>query len=56
MNDPEVRDGSPRAIYARQECYVDAVFETDEAKIPIRVYEAIAAIEQRLLRPMEACS
>jgi hypothetical protein len=52
--------GTPRKLRNRlaKHCsrYLDAVFETDEAKIPIRVYEAIAAIEQRLLRPMEACS
>jgi hypothetical protein len=33
---------------------MSAVLETDDALMPTRIYEAIAAIEQRLLSPLEA--
>jgi hypothetical protein len=33
---------TPRAIYAWQQSYVDATFEVDERKIPVRICEAIA--------------
>jgi hypothetical protein len=34
--------------------YLSAVLETDNAQMPTRIYEALAAIEQRLLSPIEA--
>jgi hypothetical protein len=37
------------AIYLWQPAYNAAVLETDTAQMPIRYYEALAAIEQRLL-------
>jgi hypothetical protein len=39
-------------IYAWQEPYLRAVQETDDSKIPGHLLEAIAAIEQRLLSPI----
>jgi hypothetical protein len=33
--------------------YLSAVLETDNALMPTRIYEALAAIEQRLLSPIE---
>jgi hypothetical protein len=33
--------------------YMTAVLETDNALMPARIYEALAAIEQRLLSPIE---
>jgi hypothetical protein len=36
--------------------YTSAVLETDDALMPTRIYEALAAIEQRLLRPIETDS
>ena len=36
--------------------YTSAVLETDDALIPTRIYEALAAIEQRLLSPIETDS
>jgi len=46
MNDP--------ATYSWQPYYLSAVLETDNAAMPTRIYEALAAIEQRLLSPIEA--
>ena len=40
-------------IYSWQ-AYLAAVLETDNDLMPLRIYEALAAIEQRLLSPMEA--
>jgi hypothetical protein len=40
--------------YSWQQAYLAAVLETDNDLMPIRVCEALAAIEQRLLSPMEA--
>jgi hypothetical protein len=34
--------------------YLSAVLETDNALMPSRIYEALAAIGQRLLSPIEA--
>jgi hypothetical protein len=34
--------------------YLSAVLETDNALMPSRIYEALAAIDQRLLSPLEA--
>jgi hypothetical protein len=34
--------------------YLSAVLETDNALMATRIYEALAAIEQRLLSPIEA--
>jgi hypothetical protein len=36
-------------IYSWQAAYHAAVLETDPAQMPVRCYEALAAIEQRLL-------
>jgi hypothetical protein len=33
--------------------YMTAVLETDNALMPARIYEALAAIEQRLLSPID---
>ena len=40
-------------MYSWQIDYIAALLETDESKLPRRPYEAIAAIEQRLLSPVE---
>jgi len=36
-------------MYSWQQDYIAALRETDDAKLPYLIYEAIAAIEQRLL-------
>jgi hypothetical protein len=41
------------ATYSWQTVYLAAVLETDDAAMPTRIYEALAAIEQRLLSPIE---
>jgi hypothetical protein len=41
-------------MYSWQPDYIAAILETDDTKLPHRLYEAIAAIEQRLLSPVEA--
>jgi hypothetical protein len=46
MNDP--------TTYSWEPYYLSAVLETDNAEMPTRIYEALAAIEQRLLSPIEA--
>ena len=46
MSDPET--------YSWQQAYLAAVLETDNDLMPLRIYEALAAIEQRLLSPMDA--
>lgn len=43
-----------RANYAWREAYVHAVLETDRELKFVRIYEAIAAIEQRRLSPVES--
>jgi hypothetical protein len=40
-------------MYSWQLDYIAAVLETDDSRIARRIYEAIAAIEQRLLSPVE---
>jgi hypothetical protein len=40
--------------YSWQPPYLSAILETDDAAMPTRIYEALAAIEQRLLSPIEA--
>ncbi len=40
-------------LYWWQVCYIEAVLETDPNLRVGRIYEAIAAIEQRLLSPVE---
>jgi hypothetical protein len=40
--------------YAWQEPYMAAILETDDAKMPAHILEATAAIEQRLLSPIES--
>jgi hypothetical protein len=40
--------------YLWHPAYVSAILETDDALMPTRIYEALAAIEQRLLIPIEA--
>jgi hypothetical protein len=39
--------------YLWQAAYNAAVLETDNSRMALRIYEAIAAIEQRLLSPVE---
>jgi hypothetical protein len=41
------------ATYPWQTAYLSAVLETDNVAMPTRIYEALAAIEQRLLSPIE---
>jgi hypothetical protein len=36
--------------------YIGALLETDDSKLAHRIYEALAAIEQRLLSPVESGS
>jgi hypothetical protein len=45
MNDP--------TTYLWQSEYLSAILETDNALMPTRIYDALAAIEQRLLSPIE---
>jgi len=40
-------------IYPWQQPYIEAVAETDNSKMPHRLMEATAAIEQRLLSPID---
>jgi hypothetical protein len=40
--------------YLWHPAYVSAILETDDTLMPTRIYEALAAIEQRLLIPIEA--
>jgi hypothetical protein len=40
-------------MYLWESAYVCAVLETENAQMPSRIYEALAAIEQRLLSPIE---
>ena len=40
-------------MFSWQGDYIAALLETDESKLTPRVYEAIAAIEQRLLTPLD---
>lgn len=40
--------------YVWQDSYLSAVLETDDAAMPTRIHEALAAIEQRLLKPIES--
>jgi hypothetical protein len=39
--------------YSWQAAYKAAILETDNAAIPLRIYEALAAIEQRRLSDLE---
>jgi hypothetical protein len=43
-------------MYSWQLDYIAALLEVDESKANRRLYEAISAIEQRLLAPLEAGS
>jgi hypothetical protein len=43
----------PEAVYLWQQPYLTAVCETDNGLMMIRIYEALAAIEQRRLTPVE---
>jgi hypothetical protein len=45
--------GKDRAVYSWQDYYIAALAETDPAKLRRRVYEAVAAIEQRRLSPVD---
>jgi hypothetical protein len=45
---------SKPSMYLWQDAYAFAVLEIDDALMPTRIYEALAAIEQRLLSPIEA--
>ena len=42
-----------RTVYSWQPDYIGALLETDDSKLAHRTYEALAAIEQRLLSPVE---
>jgi hypothetical protein len=42
-----------KSSYLWQDTYISAVLETDNELIPVRVYDALSAIEQRLLSPIE---
>jgi hypothetical protein len=42
----------PKAEYPWQESYITAVFEPDNSLMLNRIYEALAAIEQRRLTPV----
>jgi hypothetical protein len=41
------------ATYSWQQAYLAAVLETDNDLMPLRIYEALAAIEERLLSPVD---
>ena len=41
------------ATYSWQRAYLAAVLETDNDLMPLRIYEALATIDQSLLRPMD---
>jgi len=43
-------------IYGWQAVYVRAILETDDLLITGRIYEALSALEQRRLRPVESTS
>jgi hypothetical protein len=45
---------SKPGVYLWQDAYRSAVLETDDVLMPTRIYEALAAIEQRLLSPIDA--
>jgi hypothetical protein len=45
---------SKPSMYLWQDAYISAVLETDDTLMPTRIYEALAAIEQRVLSPIEA--
>jgi hypothetical protein len=40
-------------MYSWQAAYRAAILETDNAAMPVRIYEALAAIEQRRLSDLE---
>lgn len=40
-------------LYWWEACFIEAKLETDESLKLARIYEAIAAIEQRLLSPVD---
>ena len=42
------------ATYSWQQAYLAAVLETENELMPLRIYETLAAVEQRLLSLMEA--
>jgi hypothetical protein len=42
----------PHALFFWQQSYIRAVCETDDSLIMSRIYEALAAIEQRRLTPV----
>ena len=43
-------------IYSWQSVYVQALLETDDSLMTERIYEAISALEQRRLNPVESNS
>ena len=53
---PPLKEGSINipATYLWQTVSFAAALETDNAAMPTRIYEALAAIEQRRLNPIEA--
>jgi hypothetical protein len=42
----------PHTLFLWQEAYIRAVCETDDSLMMSRIYEALAAIEQRRLTPV----
>jgi hypothetical protein len=48
-----MRDIQLNQVYPWQAAYNAAILETNESAMPLRVYEALAAIEQRRLSPIE---
>jgi hypothetical protein len=48
-----VRGDLMEDLYWWQACYIEALLETDQNFKVARIYEAIAALEQRLLSPIE---
>jgi hypothetical protein len=49
----DTHDTQLNEIYPWQAAYNAAILETDESAVPLRVYEALAAIEQRQLSRIE---
>ena len=44
---------NPETTYSWEAAYLSAVLETDFAAMPLRIYEALAAIEKRQLAYLE---
>jgi hypothetical protein len=53
LNRPILSEDSMEERYPWQAAYQAAILETDDAAISLRIYEALAAIEQRRLSYLE---